>query len=641
LTEPAVVIDASTRVKRARAKRALYPRGTWFVIRDARAAQVVWYALDQWDLDAELADLDDGLQLGEAINLECYRADVLKAWDPENRRSREAPAVVLDGTEVVGIVPGRTKAVIPGVYRDWMPALRDVDAALLPSEAFFAWPSVTAPSAALPGEGIVLTIVLSQQEQATVLIRVPLSPGEKELDLDIDIAAIGFDAPAGWQHTLRVCAEQRLHSISVPLRVRDDARLGLALVHVAFLSGGMVCGNTTCTIAIGPGDSAPACGESSPCVLPGIDEEPADLVVRIKKADGDSSTGRYVWSMTSTRAAIDRRPFSIDLGDDARTFARSLMHDVVDSDGSALLEPVLNAIGKEIAAHVPPEFWKALRAVAGVAPEGRPPSVLLYSAEEFVPWELAFMDEPLFDGPPHLAAQAIVGRWLHSQSGVVPARPPSTISPQDVAVLSPDYQTRSRPRLERALAEASYMVETHGAIEVNATEDEVRRLLDAELARSDGSPAEIGVVHFAGHAAADPTRPGSAGLFLVNGKRLSPRVFAASMLGRRFGPLLFINACEAGMPQRLLDDNAGFAGTSLRGGFRGFIAPLWIVADTSAGEVARRFYDATLGDVPQPVGGVLRDIRRSANANRDATLLSYVYYGHPHLFLRPGAKGVM
>lgn len=634
MTEPAVVIDATATTERVRAKLSLYPRDTWFVIRDDRTERIDWYALDGWDLLAELEAHDQELPLGDSVNLGAYRAPAFQASDRERLRHTSMTAVVLDGTEVIGVLAG-SEHLIPGIYRDWLPTLRDRDPAAARPVHFFAWPSIAAPSAAAPGDDIVLTIILSQEQQASSPIHVRLLPDEDEFDLEVYVAAVGFDAPDGWCHSLHVRVAAASHSITVPLRVRSDARPGRALVHVAFLKDGIVCGNAACVIAIGLPAAGVTTRQSSPCVLPETDEAAADLLVVIRKADENSATGKYVWSMSSRRATVDAGPFPIDLGDDARTFARSLMRDVVDIDGTALLEPVLKAIGKEIAAHVPPPFWDALHtAAAAVADENRPPSVLLYSAEEFVPWELALMERPLDEGPPYLAAQVILGRWLHSQTGVVPPRPPSSIPSRDIAVLAPDYEAAGRTRLERALAEARYMIEAYGAIAVDATEDAVRRLLDAEVRRDDGSPAEIGVLHYAGHGSSDPTRPGSAGLLLVNGKRLSPRAFGATMLGNRFGPLLFINACEAGMAQRLLDDNAGFAAISLRGGFRGFIAPLWAVDDGAAANVARIFYDMSLGPDFREVGSVLRDLRRCSDSDRHATYLSYVYYGHPRLSLR-------
>ena len=636
LTEPAVVLDASASTERVRAKVSAYPRDTWFVIRDERFADLSWYVLDAWDLLEALACCDPQSTLGQVIDSESYRADICGVLEPVRNSAARRHTVVLDGTEVVGVVPREGSVVIPGIYRDWLPTLRTINPVDARPVHFFAWPSVVAPSTAAPGDEIVMTIALSREPQLSARpLHILLSPDEKEFDLELDIAAVGFDAPRGWRHKLHIDTARDRYSISIPLRAHNDVPPGRVLIHVAFLKNGVVCGNTTCVIAIGLREATGIASEGSPCVLPGTDDQPADLLVMIKKADGNSATGRYVWSMSSVYGGVDPQPFPVDLGNDVRTFVRSLMRDVVDNDGTALLEPILKSIGQDIAARVPPEFWDALRTVAtAIAAEKRPPTVLFYSAEEFIPWELALMEPPLTEGPPYLGAQAIVGRWLHSQSGAVPVRPPSSILVNDVVVLAPDYQTRSFPRLERALAEARYMVETYGAISINATETDVRQLLDAQVTRSDGAPAKISVVHFACHGSSDPTRPGFASLVLVNGKRLSPRVFAASVLGNRFGPLLFINACEAGVAQRLLDDNAGFAAVSLRGGFRGFIAPLWSVDDEAAGRFAHRFYGLALGADAPSVGGVLRDLRRSFESHQDATLLSYVYYGHPQLRLR-------
>jgi len=202
-------------------------------------------------------------------------------------------------------------------------------------------------------------------------------------------------------------------------------------------------------------------------------------------------------------------------------------------------------------------------------------------------------------------------------------------------VLAPDYASSfdDLPSLQWAVAEAKHMIKAYGAIEVHATEEDVDRLLNANVVRQDGSTAEITVVHFACHGSTNPTVPGSAGLFLTSGKRLVPSVFGGSALGELFGPVLFLNACETGTAQRLLDHDAGFAGTSLRGGFRAFIAPLWSVEDAASADVARRFYEAVLNGTAS-VGSVLHDIRRSSP---NATTLAYVFYGHPRLRLM--AKG--
>jgi CHAT domain-containing protein/uncharacterized protein associated with vWA-MoxR-VMAP ternary system len=639
LIEPAVVLDASTSTEIVRVKMSGYPDLMWCVIRDEKDDEVAWYVLDAGDLIAEIRSAAPHAQLRDAIKVRRYRADVRAIVDRNSLVPRVRHTVILDGTEVIGVVPGEGCAVIPGIYHDWMPTLPSDVLEPRRIARFVAWPLVTAPSSALPGEELILTIALSRERhESTPPIMVDRLEEETELDLDVDVAAVGLDAPSGWRRTLHIDPAGELPSTSVLLRVRADAPLGRMLIHVAFLHRGIVCGHATCAVIIGTGRSAALPVMVSACSVPGADEAASDLVVMIRKADGNGATGRYVWSMSSTRGAIDSRPFPIDLGDDPRTFARSLMRDVEQTD-KTLLDLVLRSIGQRIASYVPAAFWEALHVVAAaIAPERRPPTVLLYSAEEYVPWELALMEKPLSDGLPYLAAQIVLGRWIHSQSGAIPPSPSSSIPWKDLAVLAPDYASSvsDLPKLERAVAEAKHMVEEYGAIEVEATEEGVKRLLYAELARKDGCPAEITILHFAGHGSSNPMLPGSAGLFLLSGKRLSPNVFGASLLGKKFGPLLFLNACEAGMPQRLLADDAGFAGVSLRGGFRGFIGPLWSVDDGAAAEVARRFYEATFRGEAS-VGDVLREIRRSS-PTYDATPLSYVFYGHPRLRLQHGKE---
>jgi len=621
----------SMSTREVRAKLSRYSGTTLCAVRDVLAGTVVWHVLAADELLHQLTPAEEPA-LCEVMDRKAHRAGVYRAGTRNGPGPHFKYVVVLDGTEMIGILRGDRSDLIPGFYRDWTPML-DAKAIDPRKTKLVVWPSLAAPPTALPGDKFALTVSLSR-ERIAAMPRLRLSL-QDELELQVDVAAVGLDAPGGWRYVLHIERTGEVSSLSIPLRVRADATLGPMLIHVAFLKDGVVCGNATCALTIGT-DAVALPGRSSPCVVPAAAQEPVDLLVMIRKADGNSATGRYIWSMTSTRVVVDERPFPIDLGDDAQTFARAVMQDVVYNDDTALLEPVLKSIGRDIAAHIPPAFWDALRTIAAtLVPHEGPPCLLIDSAEEFVPWELALMDRPLDDGPPYLGAQTSLGRWLYSQSGLIPASPPSSISVKDVAVLAPDYdESTDLPRLPAAMAEARHMVDAYGAIAVEATEDDMRRLLDAQVARADGSAAEITVVHFACHADGDPTRPGDAGLYLVSGRRVSPRIFGASTLGTKFGPLLFINACEAGVAQRLLAQTAGFAGISLRGGFRGFIAPMWSVEDTTASEIAHRFYGATLNDDALTVGQAMRDVRRSFARDRQSTALSYVFYGHPRLSLR-------
>jgi hypothetical protein len=636
LAEPAVVLDGAISAAEARVKVLLHSDLAWTAVRAVVDEEVVWYVL------ASRALLEETHAAGtqpllDVLDRQRHRAEVRGTAGRTRGYTRGRHRIVLDGTEVVGVVPAKEPGVIPGHYRDWLPRFpyRGAGSA---SSRFLAWPIASAPHHASPGETFLLTVTLSRERRDAPAIDIKLLERETEIELDVDVAAVGLDAPAGWRHTLHVPTSGALPSLDIPLRVRRETAPGPVLIHVAFLHRGIVCGHATCAITIGPASVAAIPGAASPCTIPNADELAADLVVMIRKADGNAATGQYVWSMMSTRAAIDPGPFRLDLGDDARTFARTLMNDIDDTDNTAILDPVLRSIGRKIADRIPPPFWDALRAVAdAVAAEGRLPAVLLYSAEEHVPWELALMDPPFAGGPPYLAAQTILGRWLHSQRGTVASSPPSTIPVQDIAVLAPDYGRYGKlPSLDWAVAEAKSIVETYGAIGVMASMEQVRRLVDADVTRGDGSRAEIRIVHFACHGRSDPAQPGDAGLLLGSGRRIPPSVFGASRLGRKFGPLLFLNACQVGAGQRLLAEQAGFAAESLRGGFGAFIAPLWSVDDAQASDVAFRFYEATLRN-GVPAGSALREIR-STMSDRAATPIAYVYYGHPRLRLQPATE---
>ena len=78
---------------------------------------------------------------------------------------------------------------------------------------------------------------------------------------------------------------------------------------------------------------------------------------------------------------------------------------------------------------------------------------------------------------------------------------------------------------------------------------------------------------------------------------------------------------------------AGFPGHFVGVGARGFIAPLWIVDDHQAFELAKRFYHSVL-DNDVPVGQALQEERARYQADGPTTPLAYVYYGNPVLRLQ-------
>ncbi len=146
-------------------------------------------------------------------------------------------------------------------------------------------------------------------------------------------------------------------------------------------------------------------------------------------------------------------------------------------------------------------------------------------------------------------------------------------------------------------------------------------------------------VHFACHGEAIGAHPLDAAVILEDGQHLDPDYLTDSPLGAQFRPFLFLNACQVGKAGELLGSFSGFAGESLKGGFRAFLAPLWSVDDRIAHDIAIEFYNRAFGEpgtAPEPVAAVLRDLRSRFNPDQEknsATRLAYVFYGHPGLTL--------
>jgi hypothetical protein len=324
----------------------------------------------------------------------------------------------------------------------------------------------------------------------------------------------------------------------------------------------------------------------------------------------------------------------------------------VYADGP-LLDVAIRSLGQLISQILPPAFFSALEEV-GALTRPQPPSVLIVSAEPYVPWELAWMIHPFEPNrPAFLGAQAIVGRWLRGKpetlagdDGVArPAvHPPEHIGVERVAVMAAWYKAcDGMSRLPEAEAEADALVQSHGCVALPARADQLRDFLNASL-RVGAERVEFQALHFAGHGTFDPAMPDASALFLEGGTPVRSTLFRAARYGGERQPLLFLNACMLGIGGSVYNDMGGFPGNSLRGGFGGVLGSLWEVDDVIAHEFAVEFWRRALPPAPtpgEPIGEILRDLRARYVASEDeaplATYLSYVYYGHPRLRLQRAA----
>ncbi|MDF1505800.1 CHAT domain-containing protein, partial [Roseisolibacter sp. H3M3-2] len=370
----------------------------------------------------------------------------------------------------------------------------------------------------------------------------------------------------------------------------------------------------------------------------------ADIEILIAKPDRNPVSGRFTLALRTPHPVdVPAALPDIDLGKDPQTFAKLVIDQALQHDRSRFAEGAMRSMGWNVARKLPDAFWDAFTAVATHVRdvEGRVPTVLLLAAENLVPWELATLPEPLDPAlPNHLAAQTNMGRWI-LDDGAVPTPPATTVPVKRMAALAGHYPAASGlAPLPHAVEEAREIGKRFGAVVRLASEEAVSQLLEAALEENlEKGGAEV--VHFAGHGEVDPKSVGAGGLFLDTGHALHPMLFAATPLGARHQPFLFLNACMVGTGGEMLGDAAGFPGQCLGGGFRGLVAPLWAVRDTVARQVALDFYAAAFGDggaAPRPLGEVLREIRGRYAASVAAkapvpTYLAYVLYGHPALTL--------
>lgn len=532
-------------------------------------------------------------------------------------------------------------------------------------QPFSAHPRIDAPDTVQPRQAFTVTVGLAEQAQAGVIggpVVIDLPASVQTFELGVQLIVDGFEAPPGQglQATLQVNrarpADATVQFQLVAPGLASDEPTRLSSLRVLYLFEGQVCGMALRRIAVvasqpqaaepehvqGHGqrwtDTAPQA--SAVNVQTGL--PPVDLTVVIDQPDGDPSQGRFVWRFTSPHTTdLPLQAVPSDLGTGGQEIGGKVITEVHQATLLDMAELMVTGLGRTIHDAAPPELWQALRTVhraMQAAGEHRALNVLLLTAEPHVPWELALFDDAdklIADAPPLLGCQVNLGRWPLDHSELPPR---AHIEVQHMAAVVGDYAARSGWRkLQQAMEEGAQLVQRYQAVQLAADAPQIKKLLTARLGDVDpGHGAEA--VHFACHGEALQQHALDAAVILADGMRLSPLVFANAPLGKRSSPFLFMNACQMGKASELLASFSGFAGEAIKGGFRGFLAPLWSVEDQLARDIALGFYEQVFGDgsrAPRPVAEVLREMRaRFADTEPNSlTRLAYVFYGHPGLTL--------
>jgi hypothetical protein len=271
----------------------------------------------------------------------------------------------------------------------------------------------------------------------------------------------------------------------------------------------------------------------------------------------------------------------------------------------------------------PPELQAALwkhRAAIG--------SILVFSEEPFIPWELVHLKPPGKGLPrkPLFLGQMGLVRWLHNVGW-----PTTTLRARQgrCRYVIPRYP-HSDYELPEAEAEARFLEERLGATPVDPHAEPVRKLL-----RTRGS---FDVLHFAGHGVAesgDITRAElllqgrvEAGSYVLEPLRASVVENLSGLVGKDgVQPIVTLNACQAGRAGYKLTSVGGFSRAFLGQGAGMLVAAMWSVYDRPARTFTETLYERmAAGDT---LAEATIAAREAAREEDEATWLAYTVYGHP------------
>lgn len=273
--------------------------------------------------------------------------------------------------------------------------------------------------------------------------------------------------------------------------------------------------------------------------------------------------------------------------------------------------------------------------------EDRLDSVLVLSDEPFVPWEIAWLDDPQAGGHARGCFFGELGlcRWLYG--AVPPAR--LRVRPGRMRYVLPHYP-EPQYRLLAAEGTEEPMLQAMGATPVEPHYRQVTAALQS---------GEFDLLHFAGHGVADGAQITRAAVLLQGEHQtLAGKLcyvtepLAAAVVAQKARlrgpdgnrPLVMLNACQVGKLGFSLTSLGGFAPAFLGArvgdnngvGEAGvFISPLWSVGDEPASTFAHAFYAALQVDGGATVAVAVAAARQAARTAGDASWLAYAVYAHP------------
>lgn len=491
------------------------------------------------------------------------------------------------------------------------------------------------------GETEALYVALNQPTRETThgsRLSLSFETGSAEIELTVEVSAPGFRIEGTRSRHLVVKRERDRNTefATYALTALDVGGAPLERqIDVSFWRGNDCIGGIRQSTWVVPrghagGDATPSQRSSPLRLMSGRRREQADLVVCVRHSE--AGRGRFDVEVRSVvqGAEYESRPFgSFDL--DGRELSQYLSDAVDKSFASfpgaelddAAFERELAAwnrgfmttlgdLGDQLWLHLPQAFRaEYLRLAALPVP---PRSLLVFSDELAFPWEIVRpsgqIDDQWAKLPP-LGTAHVMGRWRPG----IGARPqPQALQVRHAALVIPDAQAAGLPWAQVELDKLRELLP-----QATAWQPATRVNLDRLLGQND-----VQLVHFSGHGDIGPNADLSS-LQIEGGESIPAMAFAATRLGDRAQPVLYLNACSVGRAARVLARAGGFAGNCIEAGWSGVIAPYWPVFDAAAAAFSAAFYAKLLTGCT--IGEALQELR--AERADDPTAQSYTYFGDP------------
>jgi tetratricopeptide (TPR) repeat protein len=535
-----------------------------------------------------------------------------------------------------------------------------------------AYPGLDMPDQVAPGEEFTVTVGLRADPDTALVstgaMDLPVSDVDVQVALQFDplaFAPVGVSGPV----TLRRTATDRWPSVDFQLIARASKELRAERrIDVKFLRNCQLIGFASRAVVVrspgaaslGDALSRPAATASTGTPAPAAEmldlrallDDEVDLIIVIRPS-ADVGGTRLVFTAHSRHADVEDRaePLTEVLEGEhaAGTTPQQLGKDarlkVSTTSDERDLFTWLRGLGDRIYRSLPLEICAALRTAVAKGTAAAPATILLFSEEPYVPWELAVDPDgwpsAVETTAPFLGAHAAISRWFLGERPPPERRPAATVEVHQKVLVSAHYEGvvgwTALPEAEAEVRKLAVAL-APGVTIVKPDMDDVLNLLEGT------PPAEL--LHFALHGKFDPQGiQGGLVLIRMTDGRPAPQFLQENHVrGRRLRqqPFVYLNACQVAVgSNEVLGDYGGLAAAFLAADARGVLAPLWNIEDATASALASEFYSLSTGDDPLPAAEIVRRFRAryTPEAVRDhkpgvnATLVAFQLFGHPRLRL--------